>query len=237
MVGAEEEAAEGDQPNVLLESSEGLAKLRTQPGFATNLNIQEESLRLSLASGVSLHLGSVAVEERLMQVSALDDSEMPEAGEENQGRLEVTYAPEEEARWESTSLAFWLDVAGLIGEETAAQAGGTIPMRPPGVAALEQMLGMGARFSFPVDTYDLATYCQDTRIFLAEMSPETQGIAKKAFDCWRDLLEFGASLARQCQCQRNCYNCLLHTAPYGRDLDKVEGLALVDRLLEVTQEA
>ena len=239
LAGVEEAAEDGSEPKILLESSEGLANLRTQPTFATNLTVQDETLCLSLASGVSLHLGSVAVEERLTQVSAADDSEMPQPGQEVQGRLEVSYAPEEESVWPATAQAFWIDVAALVAEaaETVANDGDGDSGAAPGVAALEQMLRLGARFTFPVDAYDLATYCQDASVFLVEVSPQAQGIVKAAFDHWRGLLEFGANLARRCPCDRGCPNCLVPASAPGRDLDKAAGLALAARLLEVTGES
>ena len=252
LVSAVSDPETGEPARLNLETSEGLANLKTEPDFATVLAIQDESLCLSLATGVSLNLGSVMVEERLTQISAMEESAAldfgihpgtetasePGSGSGNETRsgLHVTYSPEEEVSWQATSPAFWIDAAGLVAGSGAHQdSSQSEESGNAGVAALERMFHLGIRFSFPIDEYDVATYVDGTRVFLVEVSPAAQGIVKKAFDRWRDILEFGANLARQCECDRGCFRCLATPSATGTPPDKAAGLALVDRLLEVTQ--
>ena len=235
----------GAPPRLYLETSEGLANLRTEPDFATDLAIQDESLCLSPATGVSLNLGRVTVEERLTQISAMDESTITtpgadpsaELGGEGQTGLHVTYAPEEEVSWQSTSPAFWIDLAGLTPGNAASQDSGQADNIgvAESVSALAQMFRLGVRFTFPVGEYDVVTYSDGTRVFLVEVSPAAHGVVKRAFDRWRDILEFGANLARKCDCDRGCYRCLATRSTGAASLDKLAGLALAARLLEVTR--
>ena len=231
---------EGRPPSVVLESAEALANLRTVPSFSTSVTVQGESLCLSLAPGVSLHLGSLAVEEDLVTVSVIDESGSPDPDEEtpqgqgNQELVTATLTPDEEHKWSMNSQAFWIDVAGLAeGDASGADSGGDA-IEAPVVAALEQMFRLGASFTFPVGKYDLVTYSDGPAIFLAEVSPESLGIVKNIFDHWRDILMLGAGLARQCQCAAGCVFCLLPYSPCEYPVDKAGGLALADRLLEIT---
>ncbi len=228
---------EGATPVVVLESSEALANLRTVPSFSTDVTVEDESLCLTPTPGVSLHLGRVAVEETLGTVSVIDESGSPDPdagsaeGEEYQDLVTASFAPEEEASWSMVCQSFWIDVAGLLEEGAPGAEGDDEDAVAPAVVALEQMYRLGARFTFPVGKYDLAAYSQGTAVFLAEVSPAAQGIVKKAFDHWRDILQLGVALARRCPW------CLLPASPYERPIDKDRGLALAERLLEITRGA
>ena len=233
-LGADEGPMDDSPPVILVESSEGIANLLTEPFFDKSLEVREESLCLSLATGVSLSLGDVALEEQLTRIRAFDDSSLSDPGDEGQAGLEVTYTPEEEVAWRSVTPAFWIDVSGLVGEDTHGQDGEGGQAATSAMAALEQMFRLGARFTFPVGPYDLSTHCEGSRVFLVEMTREAQGVAKKAFDLWREILISGANIARQCPCEQGCTFCIVPPIPTGGDLDKARGLELADRLLEVT---
>ncbi|MDE2844297.1 MAG: DUF1998 domain-containing protein, partial [Chloroflexota bacterium] len=236
-------------PEILLEKSEALANLRTTPRFDSAVTVSEESLRLSPTQGLSLYLGSVSVEETLTSVDVVDESgnpgfdDDPEALPESERDLvTATFTPEEEISWQLTAQAFWMDLSGLLaGDSAAAESvaagpkGEDSPATDGSVAALEHMLRVGARFTFPVNQYDLATCSSGATIFLVEVSPAAQGIAKKTFDLWRDILTFGAGLARQCRCASGCAWCLLPYSPFDGPLDKAGGLRLAERLLQVTE--
>lgn len=232
---------EGDDrsPTIVLEGAEALSNLRTVPSFSTAVNVLEESLCLSVAPGVSLHLGRVAAEETLDNVSVIDDSGSPDPdyealeGQDNQELVTATFAPDEEVTWSLTSQAFWIDVAGLTEGDASSAEEGPGPAGEPATAALEQMFRVGAKFSFPVGKYDLATYSQGSTNFIVEVSPESLGIVKKVFDHWRDILRLGAIVARNCRCTTGCIYCLLPVSPYDKPMDKAGGLALADRLLEI----
>ena len=226
-------------PAIVLESAEALANLRTVPHFSTSIKVEEESLCLSVAPGVSLHLGRVAVEETLDNVSVIDDSGSPDPdyeapeGQDNQELVTATFAPDEEVTWSLDSQAFWIDVAGLAEGDASGPEDGSGPASEPATAALEQLFRVGARFTFPVGKYDLATYSQGSTTFIVEVSPESLGIVKKVFDHWRDILSLGASMARNCRCASGCIYCILPVSPYEQPVDKAGGLALADRLLEI----
>ena len=236
-------------PEILLERSEALANLRTAPRFYSAVTVSDESLRLSPAQGLSLYLGTVSVEETLTSVDVVDESgnpgfdDDPDAGPESERDLvTATFTPEEEISWQLTAQAFWMDLSGLLAGDSAAP--NSVPASPVGddapapdgsVAALEHMLRVGARFTFPVSQYDLATCSSGATIFLVEVSPAAQGIAKKTFDLWRDILTFGAGLARECRCAFGCAWCLLPYSPFDGALDKAGGLRLAERLLQVTE--
>ena len=231
-----------DRPGaIVLEGAEALANLRTVPSFSQSVAVQEESLCLSLAPGVSLHLGKVAVEEALVNVAVIDETGSPDLDSEtgdspdNQELVTATFAPDEEATWSMNSPAFWINAGELAGGDAsgADNAGGSEEAQV--ITALEQMFRVGARFTFPVGKYDLATYSQGATTFIAEVSPESLGIVKKVFDHWQDILRLGASVARNCRCTAGCIYCLLPVSPYGQPLDKAGGLALADSLLEISQ--
>ena len=239
-------AGSREAPEILLERSDALANLRTVPTFDTAVTVTDESLRLSPAQGISLYLGRASAEETLTSVSVVDESGNPgfdggpdagpEAGPEaEQDLVTATFTPEEEISWQLTAPAFWMDLVGLLDEGVADTEGEDSPAAIGSVVALEQMLRVGARFTFPVNQYDLATYSQGATIFLVEVSPAAQGIAKKTFDLWREILTFGAAVARQCRCAAGCTWCILPCSPWDESLDKAAGLLLAERLLAVTE--
>ncbi len=230
-------AGESRPPAITLESAEALANLRTVPSFSASVEIMEESLCLSLAPRVSLHLGRVMAEEALVSVSVIDESGGPDPGDDgqdNQDLVTATFAPDEEATWSLNSQAFWIDVEGLAEGDASAAGDGSGTPDPAVTTALEQMFRVGARLTFPVGKYDLATYSQDASTFIVEVSPESLGIVKKVFDNWRDILSLGASVVRNCRCTTGCIYCLLPVSPYEKPVDKAGGLALADKLLEIT---
>ena len=227
-------------PSVVLESAEALANLRTAPSFSTSVEVQEENLCLPVATGVSLHLGKVAVEEVLDNVSVIDESGSPDLNEESpegqdyQELVTATFAPDEEVAWNLNSQAFWIDVAGLMEGDASGTEDANAASDAPVTAALEQLFRVGARLTFAVGKYDLATYSQGSSTFLVEVSPESLGIVKKVFDNWRDILRLGAGVARNCRGATDRIDCLLPVSPNDKPVDKAGGLALADRLLEIT---
>jgi hypothetical protein len=226
-------------PSISLEGAEALANLRTAPSFSTSVGVLEESLCLSLAPGASLSLGRVSVEEVLENVSVIDESGSPEPddaareGQDSPELVTATFAPDEEIAWSMHSQAFWIDVSGLAERDASGTADSPVP-GDAAITALAQMFRVGARFTFPVGKYDLAVYSQGSSVFIVEVSCEAHGIAKKVFDLWRDILSRGASIARNCRGVAGCAYCLLPVSPYDKPVDQAGGLALADRLLEIT---
>ena len=239
-IAGEEPGGEGgESPRVELEISEAMANLRTIPHFETAVVVEHESLCLSPAAGVSLHLGMVSLEENLVQVSVIDESELAAAehassAPDHRDIVTATFTPEQEQPWSQLAPAFWINVEGLMAERPEPSGGSAEAPSPAGLAALAQMLRVGAKFTFPTDKYNLVTYSDASSIYLAEVGPEAQGIAKRAFDLWREMLELGATLSRQCPCPAGCLYCLLPNFLYDGELDKPRGLALADRLVQIT---
>ena len=227
-------------PAIVLESAEALANLRTAPRFSTSIEVQDESLCLSVSPGISLHLGRVAVEEVLDTVSVIDESGSPDLddespeGQDYQELVTATFAPDEEVAWSLNAQAFWIDVSGAAEGDAAGTENDGKSVEAPVIAALEQLFRVGARFTFAVGKYDLATYSQGSSIFLVEVSPESLGIVKKVFDNWRDILRLGADVARNCRGATGRIDSLLPVSPNDKPVDKAGGLALADRLLEIT---
>lgn len=105
-----------------------------------------------------------------------------------------------------------------------------------GVAGIEvqtcqHLLRVGALFSIPIDAHDVFTHADlGTRsIFLVESYPGGIGIARKALEVWRRMLEVGIGVAERCRCVKGCPNCI--SPPRSSELDKEAGIELARRLL------
>ena len=108
------------------------------------------------------------------------DYEAPE-GQDNQELLTATFAPDEEVTWSLDSQAFWIDVAGLAEGDASGAEDGSGPASEPATAALEQLFRVGARFTFPVGKYDLATYSHGSRHLPGGGQPRIPGHRQKGF--------------------------------------------------------
>ncbi len=226
--------------SIALEAAEGLSAIRTEPSFSRSVEVRDESLCLSPASGISLHLGNIHLEEGLTHVTVVTETPEDTAGGEGsntagQSHTIEIYTPENGNAREFTASSFWLDVAALRVNDDSDPAPDATPVSPPALAALEQMFRIGIFFTFSVDAYEIITHSEAGKVFIIESSPGGLGIVKKAFDLWRDILEFGAQLAARCPCKSGCPNCLIPSYPQDRDLDKAAGLTLAYRLLEATR--
>lgn len=239
-----------------LESPEQENRL-TVPCFEKTLEIREEYRCSGWAGGVAAFLGNVALSENLRSVKVIDESLPPDPVEPEEtpgspgkdragaGRVIDTYTPSGSVFRETTGHACWLDVAGIIkgtGDGAAKDAG--VPAGVPdegndaGLAALEQMLRVGALFAFPADSRDITTHRAGGKIFLIERYPGGIGLAQSAFDRWRELLEIALEIAQGCPCPTGCAHCLVppRSCHDTRDtgLDKVGGIELARRLLQAT---
>ena len=98
---------------------------------------------------------------------------------------------------------------------------------PVALVAVEHLMRIGMRFVIPVDEHDVFTV-SDTKtneIHVVESYPGGIGIAKKAFERWREILEEGIRMATRCSCRLGCPYCIV---PPRRteELNKRAGLAL-----------
>lgn len=98
---------------------------------------------------------------------------------------------------------------------------------PVALVAVEHLMRIGMRFVIPVDEHDVFTV-SDTKtneIHVVESYPGGIGIAKKAFERWREILDEGIALATRCNCRQGCPYCIV---PPRRteELNKRAGLDL-----------
>ena len=225
-------------PAVTLEPLAAQESFETIPHFQRTVNIQDDSLCLTLASGVSLHLGTVGLEEHLAQVDVIEGQTEQPSGTDSPDAAPVparSYVPDAGTDWSMVAQAFWLDFGGLPGSEQTASDDSGEAANDSALDALEQMFRLGLRWNFPVDSYGIITCSTPGRVVMLEASPDCLGVVKKAFDRWRDILESGVSLVRQCDSENGCSLCPAPGFPQQRVFDKAGGLSLADRLLEATK--
>ena len=101
---------------------------------------------------------------------------------------------------------------------------------------LQHLLRIGALFTIPLDAHDVGPHCniKERKAYLVENYPGGIGIARKALENWRDILQAGVGIAKACSCARGCPNCVL--PPRSKDdIDKVQGIALAERLMHTAQ--
>ena len=213
-----------------------------------SLVVREDQHCYSPATGVTLHLSTVTAEVEpiypvddpssegpISSIPAGSEGEQPlgdpdpenfnpTAGQVGVGRL--------------TAQSFWLDIGGLLPEGDASEEvpGGATP-GAAAVAALQHMLRLGVSLTFPVAANELATYSRGGSVYLVETTLQSMGVAKRAFDLWRDLLALGAELARNGPGAEGEINSPGPNGGFDGELDMQGGLALADRLLELTQGA
>ena len=103
-----------------------------------------------------------------------------------------------------------------------------------GVRTSQHLLRVGALFSIPIDAHDVFTHADlgARAVFLVESYPGGIGIACKALEVWRGILEVGIGVAERCGCSKGCPNCI--APPRSPDLDKQAGIAFARRLLDAS---
>ncbi|MYC30562.1 MAG: hypothetical protein F4X65_10820 [Chloroflexi bacterium] len=214
----------------------------TVPHFLRTVKIQDDSLSLSLASGVSLHLGIVGLEEQLTQVDVIETHEGQQTGADSPDAASVparSFVPDSGTDWSMVAQAFWVDFSGLpVAEATSSDdsaVSGSDSASDSALEALEQMFRLGLQWNFAVDDYGIITCSTPGKVFMLEAAPGCLGVVKKAFDCWRDILEAGASLARQYDCEEGSPLCPSAFVAHGGRFDQAGGLSLANRLLEATR--
>ncbi len=164
---------------------------------------------------VSAYYGKVLSVEALTAVEIVD---------ERNGNVQDSWKPEVNSAQFDNAHAFWLHQENATDE--AAE----------GVAALQHLLRIGALFSVPLDAHDIfpQAVVGEQKAYIVESYPGGIGIARKALDRWRTMLEVGIRVAEACECSRGCPNCIV--PPRSReDLSKTAGIGLARTLLSVTE--
>ena len=108
------------------------------------------------------------------------------------------------------------------------------------IGALEHLLRVGAMFVIPADRFDTSTYSKPSEdsaeIYYYENYSGGIGVAKKLSKVWQKALKKGIEIARNCQCDHGCPNCIVPAKSYNisnTEIEKIEGINLASRLLEI----
>lgn len=109
-----------------------------------------------------------------------------------------------------------------------------------GIKALENIMRVGAIFTIPADRHDTSTISRpkDRDIYVYENYEGGIGIAEKLYQAYRDAIERGILIAKECKCKKGCPLCiyppkLKDTA----DIEKESGLELANWILDKTKKS
>ena len=164
---------------------------------------------------ISAYYGKVLITEVLSSVNEVD---------ERSGAVKDHWVPQGNQAQFGNAHAFWLHQETLTEEANA------------GITALQQLLRVGALFSIPLDGHDVFPHAvvAERKAYIVESYPGGIGIARKALERWRNILEVGIRVADACGCNRGCPNCIVPPRT-KEDLDKIAGIGLAQSLLDATQ--
>ncbi len=164
---------------------------------------------------ISTYYGKVQMIEEITAVNEID---------ERSGEVIDRWEPSENRVQSMHSHAYWI----CLETEDQEMAGAFV--------TLQHLLRIGALFTIPLDAHDVGPHCdiKGQKAYLVENYPGGIGIARKALENWRDILQAGVGIAKACSCARGCPNCVL--PPRSKDdIDKVQGIALAERLMHTAQ--
>ena len=192
--------------------------LRTDPFLFTTLTEQDIYEAQQWAGSdivISAYYGKVLITEVLSSVNEVD---------ERSGAVKDHWVPQGNQAQFGNAHAFWLHQETLTEEANA------------GITALQQLLRVGALFSIPLDGHDVFPHAvvAERKAYIVESYPGGIGIARKALERWRNILEVGIRVADACGCNRGCPNCIVPPRT-KEDLDKIAGIGLAQSLLDATQ--
>ena len=152
---------------------------------------------------VNAYYGKVLIVEALTSVEEVD---------ERTGDVKDRWAPQVNSAQFDNAHAFWLHQETYTDEAAS------------GITALQHLLRIGALFSVPLDAHDMFPHAvvKEQKAYIVESYPGGIGIARKALERWRRMLEVGIRVAESCKCSRGCPNCIV--PPRSREeLSKVAG--------------
>jgi len=214
----------GDGGNVNVSPTERY--LRTRPSIFTIAN------EMDIYDGQRWEADGVVVEAMYGKVSITEVLNRIEEIDERSGEVIDQWTPDGNQAQHSNAHACWIR---LDAEEFASE--NNEDAQPvTGIAELQHLLRLGALFTAPIDAHDVYPYAvlPEQKVYIVESYPGGIGIARKVLDKWREMLEFGVELADDCECSRGCPSCIV--PPRSRDdLDKRLGLALAEKLLDLTR--
>ena len=163
---------------------------------------------------VDAYYGKVLIVEALTSVEEIDD---------RTSEVKDRWVPQMNSAQFDNAHAFWLHNEPQ--NELAESA----------ITALQHLLRVGALFSVPLDAHDMFPHAvmKEQKAYIVESYPGGIGIARKALDRWRRMLQVGIRVAESCKCSKGCPNCIV--PPRSREeLDKNAGILLAKVLLTLT---
>ncbi len=164
---------------------------------------------------VQAYYGKVLITEALTSIEEVDD---------RTGEVRDQWVPKVNSAKFDNAHAFW-----VCQETQTCEA-------DVGIPALQHLLRVGAVFTIPLDAHDIFPHAvvKDSKAYIVETYPGGIGVARKALERWRNILETGISVAESCGCEKGCPNCIV--PPRSREkLDKGAGIALARSLLMATE--
>lgn len=191
--------------------------LRTNPAIFTTVAEQEiyDARRWVLNGAVvSVFFGKVLITEALNSIEEVD---------ERTGEVQDRWKPGTNSAKFDNAHAFWMQ------DETPSN------IAAMGITALQQLLRVGALFSIPLDAHDIFPHAvaKDQKAYIVESYPGGIGIARKAFERWRNILNVGIDVAENCKCSKGCPNCIVPPRS-NEELDKNAGISLARIILSKT---
>ena len=174
-----------------LESAEPY--LRTNPAIFTTVTEQDiyDACKWILNGAViTAFFGKVLITEALNSIEEVD---------ERTGEVQDRWRPGTNSAKFDNAHAFWVQ------DETPSNIAAI------GTTALQQLLRVGALFSIPLDAHDIFPHAvaKDQKAYIVESYPGGIGIARKAFERWRNILNVGIDVAENCKCSKGCPNCIV----------------------------
>lgn len=164
---------------------------------------------------INAYYGNVLIVEALNSVEEVD---------ERTGDVKDRWTPQVNSAQFDNAHSFWLHQETYTDEAAS------------GITALQHLLRIGALFSVPLDAHDMFPHAvvKEQKAYIVESYPGGIGIARKALERWRSMLEVGIRVAESCNCSRGCPNCIV--PPRSREgLHKVAGVNLARTLLNLTE--
>ena len=192
--------------------------LRTNTYTFTTVTEQDIYDALQWTTGdfiINAYYGKVLIVEALTSVEEVD---------ERTGEVKDRWAPQVNSAQFDNAHAFWLHQETYSDEASS------------GITALQHLLRVGALFSVPLDAHDIFPHAvmKEQKAYIVESYPGGIGIARKALERWRSMLEVGIRVADLCKCSRGCPNCIV--PPRSREeLNKIAGVNLARSLLNLTE--
>ena len=191
--------------------------LRTNPAIFTTVAEQEiYDARRWVFNGavVSVFFGKVLITEALNSIEEVD---------ERTGEVQDRWKPGTNSAKFDNAHAFWMQ------DETPSN------IAAMGITALQQLLRVGALFSIPLDAHDIFPHAvaKDQKAYIVESYPGGIGIARKALERWRNILNVGIDVAENCKCSKGCPNCIVPPRS-NEELDKNAGISLARIILSKT---